>query len=149
MPRGTPSKKNTNCRNVKVSVIFLIAKQILRNIRSRIFRTIAVVLKLATLCYSWCRAILYVTYLITGHPWELYCISLSRTYFFLFPQLHRHSHILVLVNQKCLRPDHWILCFGLNGFSVMLFALAAPEVSAEKQRTIYAAFCSLILRLEL
>ena len=38
---------------------------------------------------------------------------------------------------------------ALNGFSVMLFVPAAPEVLAEAKRTIYAAFCLLILQFKL
>ena len=38
---------------------------------------------------------------------------------------------------------------ALNGFSVLLFVPSAPEVLAEIKRTIYTAFCPLILRLEL
>ena len=38
---------------------------------------------------------------------------------------------------------------ALNGFSVLLFVPAAPKVFAEIKRTIYTAFCALILRLQL
>ena len=38
---------------------------------------------------------------------------------------------------------------ALNGFSVLLLVSAAPEVLAEIKRTVYAAFCPLILRLKL
>ena len=38
---------------------------------------------------------------------------------------------------------------ALNGFSVLLFVPAAAKILAEKKRTIYFTFCSLLLRLEL
>ena len=38
---------------------------------------------------------------------------------------------------------------ALNGFSVLLLVPAAPKVLAEIKRTIYTAFCPLILRLKL
>ena len=38
---------------------------------------------------------------------------------------------------------------ALNGFSVLLFVPAAPEVLAEIKRTIYTAFCPLDLLLKI
>ena len=38
---------------------------------------------------------------------------------------------------------------ALNDFSVLLFIPATPKVLAEIKKTIYAAFCPLILRLKL
>ena len=40
------------------------------------------------------------------------------------------------------------LAMTLNGFSILLFVPAAPEVLAETKRAIYTAFCPLILRLK-
>ena len=48
-----------------------------------------------------------------------------------------------------MRPDPRISCYGMNGSRVLLFVPAAPEVLAEIKRTIYTAFCPLIVRLEL
>ena len=50
----------------KLDLSFLLSKQILRNIRSRIFRTIAVVLKYRFI--SCIRTILHVTYLVYHKP---------------------------------------------------------------------------------
>ena len=52
----------------------------------------------------------------------------SRTYFLLIPHSHRLGHVLVLATQKGLRPDPRIICYGVNGFRVLLFVPAALEV---------------------